>query len=78
MVHPFVSAPNFVSVTPSMGVLFPILTYITHITGNNVVKNYDNNNKNQSQEFLLSLVRAQLISLSRHFWILLIAIFSLY
>jgi hypothetical protein len=25
MVHPFVSAPNFVSVTPSMGVLFPIL-----------------------------------------------------
>jgi hypothetical protein len=24
MVHPFVSAPNFVSVTPSMGVLFPI------------------------------------------------------
>jgi hypothetical protein len=25
MVHPFVSAPNFVSVTPSMAVLFPIL-----------------------------------------------------
>jgi hypothetical protein len=25
MVHPFVIAPNFVSVTPSMGVLFPIL-----------------------------------------------------
>ena len=25
MVHPFVSAPNFVSLTPSMGVLFPIL-----------------------------------------------------
>ena len=25
MVHPFVSAPNFVSVTPSMGVLFPNL-----------------------------------------------------
>ena len=25
MVHPFVSAPNFVSVTPSMGVLLPIL-----------------------------------------------------
>ena len=25
MVHPFVSTPNFVSVTPSMGVLFPIL-----------------------------------------------------
>ena len=25
MVHPFVSAPNFVSETPSMGVLFPIL-----------------------------------------------------
>jgi uncharacterized membrane protein len=25
MVHPFVSAPNFVSVTPSMGILFPIL-----------------------------------------------------
>ena len=25
MVHPFVSAPNFVSVIPSMGVLFPIL-----------------------------------------------------
>jgi hypothetical protein len=25
MVHPFVSATNFVSVTPSMGVLFPIL-----------------------------------------------------
>jgi hypothetical protein len=23
MVHPFVSAPNFVSVTPSLGVLFP-------------------------------------------------------
>jgi hypothetical protein len=22
-VHPFISAPNFVSVTPSMGVLFP-------------------------------------------------------
>ena len=25
MVHPFVSAPNFVSVIPSMGVWFPIL-----------------------------------------------------
>jgi hypothetical protein len=25
MVHPFVTLPNFVSVTPSMGVLFPIL-----------------------------------------------------
>lgn len=25
MVHPFISAPNFVSVTPSMGVLFQIL-----------------------------------------------------
>ena len=25
MVHPFISAPNFVSVTPSMGVLFPLL-----------------------------------------------------
>jgi hypothetical protein len=25
MVHPFVSAPKVVSVTPSMGVLFPIL-----------------------------------------------------
>jgi hypothetical protein len=25
MVHPFISAPNFISVTPSMGVLFPIL-----------------------------------------------------
>ena len=25
MVHPFISAPNFVSVTPCMGVLFPIL-----------------------------------------------------
>jgi hypothetical protein len=25
MVHPFVSVPNFVSVTPSMGVLFQIL-----------------------------------------------------
>jgi hypothetical protein len=25
MVHPFVSAPNIVSVTPSMGVLFPSL-----------------------------------------------------
>jgi hypothetical protein len=25
MVHPFVSSPNFVSVTPSMGILFPIL-----------------------------------------------------
>jgi hypothetical protein len=25
MVHPLVSAPNFVSVTPSLGILFPIL-----------------------------------------------------
>jgi hypothetical protein len=25
MLNPFVSAPNFVSVTPSMGVLFPVL-----------------------------------------------------
>jgi hypothetical protein len=25
MVHPFISAPNFGSVTPSMGVLFPNL-----------------------------------------------------
>jgi hypothetical protein len=25
MVHSFVSTPNFVSVTPSMGVLFPII-----------------------------------------------------
>ena len=24
-VHPFILAPNFVSITPSMGVLFPIL-----------------------------------------------------
>jgi hypothetical protein len=28
MVHLFVTAPNFVSVTPSMGVLFPFLNYI--------------------------------------------------
>jgi hypothetical protein len=26
MVHPFISTSNFVSVTPSMGVLFPILS----------------------------------------------------
>jgi hypothetical protein len=26
MVHPFISAPNSVSVTPSMGVLFPNLS----------------------------------------------------
>jgi hypothetical protein len=25
MVHPFISAPNFVSVSPSKGVLFPLL-----------------------------------------------------
>jgi hypothetical protein len=25
MVHPFIIAPNFVSVTPSMGILFPVL-----------------------------------------------------
>jgi hypothetical protein len=25
MVHPFVLAPNFISVSPSMGILFPIL-----------------------------------------------------
>jgi hypothetical protein len=25
IVHPFVSAPSFISVTPSMGILFPIL-----------------------------------------------------
>jgi hypothetical protein len=25
MVHPFVTAPNVVSVTPTMGVLFPVL-----------------------------------------------------
>jgi hypothetical protein len=25
IVHPFISAPNFVSVTPSLGVLFPVL-----------------------------------------------------
>jgi hypothetical protein len=25
MDHPFISAPNFVSVTPSKGVLFPLL-----------------------------------------------------
>jgi hypothetical protein len=25
VVHPFVTAPNFVSATPSMGVLFPFL-----------------------------------------------------
>jgi hypothetical protein len=25
MIHSFVSAPNFVSITPSMGILFPIL-----------------------------------------------------
>jgi hypothetical protein len=29
MVHPFISAPNFVSVTPSMGVLFPAIGWIT-------------------------------------------------
>jgi hypothetical protein len=28
MIHPFVSAPNFVSVTPSMCILFPILRRI--------------------------------------------------
>ena len=25
MVHPFILAPNFVSVTPSIGILFPVL-----------------------------------------------------
>jgi hypothetical protein len=33
MVHPFISAPNFVSVTPSKGVLFPLLR-----RGNNFLK----------------------------------------
>jgi hypothetical protein len=28
MVHPFITAPNFVSVTPSMGVLFPFLSVL--------------------------------------------------
>jgi hypothetical protein len=27
MVHPFISAPNFVSVTPSMGVLFQVFAF---------------------------------------------------
>jgi hypothetical protein len=31
MVHPFVTLPNFVSVTPSMGVLFPILRKVDFI-----------------------------------------------
>ena len=30
MVHPFVSAPNFVSVTPSMGVLFAVSYWMEH------------------------------------------------
>jgi hypothetical protein len=45
MVHPFISAPNFVSVTPSKGVLFPLLrrgiktflTYNIHCKCNNYV-----------------------------------------
>ena len=32
MVHPSISAPNFVSVTPSMGVLFPLLRRIKVFT----------------------------------------------
>jgi hypothetical protein len=47
MVHPFVSAPNFVSVTPSMGVLFAILRrgkVLKHFSGSllylrNVLRN---------------------------------------
>jgi hypothetical protein len=31
MVHPFISAPNFVSVTPSKGVLFPLLSVHTSV-----------------------------------------------
>jgi hypothetical protein len=30
MVNPFVSAPNFVFATPSMGVLFPILNIFSY------------------------------------------------
>jgi hypothetical protein len=33
IVHPFISAPNFVSVTPSMGVWFPILSLEDMVTG---------------------------------------------
>jgi hypothetical protein len=32
MVHPFITAPNFVSVTPSMGVLFPFLSLLSYTT----------------------------------------------
>jgi hypothetical protein len=41
MVHPFVSAANFVSVTPSMGVLFPIVrrgTAMDRILKENIVQ----------------------------------------
>jgi hypothetical protein len=33
MVHPFITAPNFVSVTPSMGVLFPFLRRVDSFSG---------------------------------------------
>jgi hypothetical protein len=42
MVHPFISAPNSVSVTPSMGVLFPNLRRgIVSSTFNKIIKAAD-------------------------------------
>jgi hypothetical protein len=42
MVHPFISAPNFVSVTPSMGVLFPLTVKISSNPNINVPTNATN------------------------------------
>jgi hypothetical protein len=49
MVHPFVTASNFVSVTPSMGVLFPLQGVLVGIISYAFVKTPFVNKKIASQ-----------------------------
>jgi hypothetical protein len=57
MVHPFISAPNFVSVTPSMGVLYPNLRRQPRLSNGlcPIFLHFINENGQNAYLFLLSM-----------------------
>jgi hypothetical protein len=61
MVHPFISAPNFVSVTPSMGVLFPILR--RGIVSTHKILIHNKRQKSELNSIKISAVLTELILL---------------
>jgi hypothetical protein len=65
MVHPFVTLPNFVSVTPSMGVLFPILirgkVSILFFEGNYGIKGSRRGTERQESKHRLSRIATFLL-----------------